>query len=110
VAVALVSQVLGQSLVAYTLAELPAAFSCGGPAPATDDCCGAGLGDPRRGPGPVAGGGRGARAGGRGLGEVGQPARLILLGSEVRKMREALVSEGLWEVIGPSLPPEPAKP
>jgi drug/metabolite transporter (DMT)-like permease/transposase len=31
-------------------------------------------------------------------------------GSEVRKMPEALVSEGLWEVIGPLLPAESPKP
>ena len=52
----------------------------GGPAPATDDRCCAGLGDPRRGPWPLAGGGRGGSAGRRGVGEVGQPTGLARSG------------------------------
>ena len=108
-AAALVSQVLGQSLVAYALAGLPAAFSSVvlllQPA-IVAALAWAILGEVL---GPWQAAGRlcwrawcwlGAAADG------GRPSG----GSQVRKMPEALVSERLWEVIGPLLPAESPKP
>jgi hypothetical protein len=109
-AVALVSQVLGQSLVAHALAGLPAAFSSVAlllqptiAAALAWAILGEALGPGRRRAGRScwpAWCWLGAAADG------GRPSG----GSEVRKMPEALVSEGLWEVIGPLLPAESPKP